>query len=38
LNILALGDWNTLGDIHYENNSFPERFARKIVKKYKKIQ
>jgi len=30
LNILALGDCNTLGDIHYENNSFPERFARKI--------
>jgi len=30
LNILALGDCNTLGDIHFENNSFPERFAKKI--------
>ncbi len=30
MNILALGDCNTLGDIHYENNSFPERFANKI--------
>jgi len=30
LKILALGDCNTLGDTHYEKNSFPERFANKI--------
>ncbi|MCF6172675.1 MAG: SGNH/GDSL hydrolase family protein [Campylobacteraceae bacterium] len=30
MNILALGDCNTLGDTHYEQNSFPERFADKI--------
>jgi lysophospholipase L1-like esterase len=30
LNILALGDCNTQGDIHFKNNSFPEKFAKKI--------
>jgi len=30
MNILALGDCNTLGDEYYSNNSFPERFAKHI--------
>jgi len=30
LNLLSLGDCNTQGDTHYRNNSFPERFAKKI--------
>lgn len=30
MNILALGDCNTQGDIHFKNNSFPEKFAKKI--------
>ena len=30
MNILALGDCNTLGDAHYSNDSFPERFAKHI--------
>lgn len=34
-NILALGDCNTSGDIKFPNNSFPERFAKKIKFKIK---
>lgn len=30
MNLLALGDCNTQGDTHYRNNSFPEKFAKKI--------
>ena len=28
--ILALGDCNTSGDVYFENNAYPERFAKKI--------
>ncbi|TLP37798.1 SGNH/GDSL hydrolase family protein [Arcobacter arenosus] len=28
--ILALGDCNTEGDVHFRNNAFPERFAKQI--------
>jgi len=30
LSILALGDCNTLGDVYFENNSYPEKFARRV--------
>lgn len=30
MNLLALGDCNTQGDTHYKNNSFPEKFAKRI--------
>jgi lysophospholipase L1-like esterase len=30
MKILALGDCNTFGNVDYENNSFPERFAKKM--------